>query len=239
MHDISRELDALHERLANAETKQVRAKENEVLAQKKVEANRHDWVHIGFLAKVFGKYDSILNAHSECLRDLYIYRTYIEAWGFAKKLLEELKTEVTRLSTDVAACVALVDDAIKDFQVRIDERCNDTDKPDLRQSLVRYYNASKVKEFAKELEKDKFEQTRQAQGVRLALIEQLGGEASFVAFHTRISKQRLFDVMEQNVKPARRLGMTTWWPRAAISARSSASTLLVNLSATFQVATRI
>jgi hypothetical protein len=201
MHDISRELDALllalDERLANSETKQVRAKENEALAQKKVEANRREWRHVGFIGKVFGKYDTILNAHSECLRDLYIYRTYIEAWGFAKRLLEELKTEVTRFSTDVAESAGLVDDANKEFQVRINERCNDTDKPDLRQSLVRYYNPSKVKEFAKELEKDKLEQTRQAQGVRLGLIEQLGGELDFLAFHTRISKQRFFDVMEQ------------------------------------------
>ena len=90
-----------------------------------------------------------------------------------------------------------MDESIKEFKERIDARINDGETPDLRQSLVRFYNAENVRGFARDLEKDRGEQTRQSQAVRLALIEQIAADPSFSAFQARISRQRFFDVMEQ------------------------------------------
>ena len=201
MHDISRETDALlgaiEERVGTVDTRLTKAKENEELAEKKVQANRAVWAKVGPFSALLGRRKSLLDAQGECLRDLYIYRTLVEAWGFAKKLLQELTTEITRLGSDVHGCATLIDDAIKDFNEWIAERCNDGAAIDLRQSIVRFYRAEKVKEFAKELEKDKIEQTRQSQAVRMALIEQLGGDPGFAQFNARIPKQRFLDVLEQ------------------------------------------
>ena len=201
MHDLSRCVAALiatlEERLLAVDNQVVRANSNIENAEHKVAANRAEWAKVGILSQVFGKRRKLLDAQGECLRELYTARTQAEAWSFAKRLLQESVTEFNRLATDIGLCSKLVDESIKEFRERIDERCNDADKLDLRQSLVRFYNAENVRLFARDLEKDKEEQTRQSQTVRLALIEQIAADPSFSAFHSRISRQRFFDVLEQ------------------------------------------
>ena len=200
MHDLSRLVDALigalDERLKAADGRITKARENEEYAAKKVAANRAEWAKVGVLSQWFGKRRSLLDAQGECLRDLYIYRTQFEAWSFAKRLLQDLITEITRLGIDVQNCAALIDDGIKEFNDRIAQRCND-EIPDLRQSVVRFYKPAKVKEFAKDLDKDQTEQSRQAQRVRQVLIQQLGEDPGFAAFQGRLTRRRFFDTLEQ------------------------------------------
>ncbi|HEY7493821.1 MAG TPA: tubulin-like doman-containing protein, partial [Candidatus Tectomicrobia bacterium] len=188
MHDISRLLKALvaalDERLQNVDTRLTRAVAHEAEVSAKVAANRAEWAQVGVLSQFFGKRRSLLDAQGECLRDLYIYRTLIEAWNFSKKLLQDLITEITRFGSEVHNCATLVDEAIKEFNDRIAQRCND-EAMDLRQAVVRFYKPEKVKEFARDLDKDEMEQSRQAQGVRLALIEQLGDSPGFATFYAR------------------------------------------------------
>ena len=201
LHDIARLVDALvnalDERLKNVDTRIMRAKENEEGTVKKVTANRADWAKVGILSQMLGKRRSLLDAQAECLRDMYIYRTQGEAWGFAKRLLQDLVTEITGFGTEVRNGATLLDDAVKEFNDRIAQRCNDGEKIDLRQALVRFYKADKVKDFAKDLDKDHTEQARQAQEARLALLQRLGDNPSFAAFNARISKQRFFDILEE------------------------------------------
>ncbi len=201
MHDISRCLTTLitmfDERLVAVDDKVVRIKANIDEIEQKVIANRNEWTKIGIFSQVLGKRNKLLDIHGENLRELYTARTQVEALAFAKRLLQESVTEFNRLATDVGLCAKLVDEAIKEFKDRIDERCNDGDKPDLRQSLVRFYNAENVRLFARDLDKDKAEQSRQSQTVRLTLIEQLINSPSFSAFHNRINRQHFFDVLEQ------------------------------------------
>jgi hypothetical protein len=68
---------------------------------------------------------------------------------------------------------------------------------------VRYYNPDRVKTFAQLLEKDKPEQVRQAQSVRLALIGQLGAKADFGKF-ARLSRERFLDLMERECEASAR-----------------------------------
>ncbi|MEI6708080.1 MAG: tubulin-like doman-containing protein [Methylococcales bacterium] len=201
MHDIGRCVTALiatlEERLLAADSKLARANTNIDNAEQKVAAIRAEWASVGFLSNVFGKRRNLLDMHAEALRELYTARTQAESWVFAKRLLQDSVSEFNQLSTDIGQCCKLVDESIKEFKEGIDERCNDGDTPDLRQSLVRFYNAENVRLFARDLEKDKAEQSRQSQAVRLALIEQLTADTTFSAFQNRISRQRFFDVLEQ------------------------------------------
>lgn len=201
MHDIGRcvaaLIAALEERLLAADDRITRAKNNIDNAELKVAANRAEWAKVGILSQMFGRRRSLLDAQGEVLREIYTARTQTEAWTFAKRLLQEAVSEFNSLATDVGYCAKLVDESIKEFKERIDERCNDGETPDLRQSLVRFYNAEYVRLFARDLDKDRGGQTRQAQAVRLALIEQIAADPSFSAFHARISRQRFFDVLEQ------------------------------------------
>lgn len=201
LHDTSRLVDTLirtlEERLQTLETRFTRAQEHETSAAQKVVANRAEWAKVGILSEWLGKRRSLLDAQTECLRDLYLSRTQGAAWEFAKRLLQEIMTEITDLGIDMRNCATLLDESAKEFNDRIAQRCNDSGIPDLRQAIVRFYNADKVKDFARDLDKDRAEQVRQAQGVRLALLEHLGDNPTFAAFHTRIPKQRFFDVLEQ------------------------------------------
>jgi len=201
MNDISRcvttLIAALEERLLAADDKIARININIDNAEQKVIAIRAEWVKMGLLSNVFGKRRKLLDAHGEVLRELYTSRTQAEAWIFAKRLMQESVTEFNRLAIDIGQSSKLVDESIKEFKERIDERCNDGEGPDLRQSLVRFYNAEYVRLFVRDLEKDKAEQSRQSQAVRLALIEQLAADTTFSAFQSRISRQRFFDVLEQ------------------------------------------
>ena len=201
MHDLARCIAALiallEERLLAVDDKINRANANAENTGNKVTANRAEYAKVGILSNMFGKRRSLLDAQGECLRELYTVRTQAEAWTFAKRLMQESITGFNSLATDIGLSSKLVDEAIKEFKERIDERCNDGDKLDLRQSLVRFYNAENVRLFARDLEKDKTEQNRQSQTVRLALIEQIAADPSFAAVHNRISRQRFFDVLEQ------------------------------------------
>ncbi len=201
MHDLGRcvaaLVTALEERLRAVDDKITRAKNNIDNAEQKVTANRLEWAKVWWLPHLFGRRRKLLDVHGEFLRELYTARTQAEAWVFAKRLLQEAGSEFNRLATDIAQCSQLVDESIKEFKERIDERCNDGDRLDLRQSLVRFYNAENVRLFARDLDKDKTEQTRQSQAVRYALIEQIVADLTFSAFHNRISRQRFFDVLEQ------------------------------------------
>jgi hypothetical protein len=188
---------ALEERLLTTDDRITRAKNNADQAEQRVAANRAEYAGIGLVAQLLGKRRNLLDRQGEALRELYTARTQAESWAFAKRLLQEAVNEFNALAGDVAACTRLVDDSIKEFKDRIDARINDAGPPDLRQSLVRFYNADQVRDFARDLDKDRAEQTRQAQAVRLALIEQIAADASFSAFQARISRQRFFDALEQ------------------------------------------
>ena len=201
MHDLSRcvttLIAALDGRLLTLDGKIARANSTIDNTEQKVAAIRAEWGRVGFLSNMLGKRRNLLDSQGEALRELYTARTQAEAWVFAKRLMQESIAEFNRLATDIGLCSKLVDESIKEFKERIDERCNDGDTPDLRQSMVRFYNAENVRLFTRDLEKDKNEQIRQSQTVRLALIEQIAIDPSFSAFHNRISRQRFFDVLEQ------------------------------------------
>ena len=201
MHDVARCIGALitslEERLLAADDRITRAKGNVDMAEQKVTANRQEWARVGILSNLFGKRRNLLDAQGESLRELYTARTQAEAWSFAKRLLQEAVTAFNSLATDISLSAQRVDECSKEFKKRVDERCNDSGNPDLRQSLVRFYNADYVRQFSSDLDKDKSEQSRQAQSVRNALIEQIKSNPGFSAFHAQINRQRFFDVLEQ------------------------------------------
>lgn len=202
MYDVSRYLavllEYLEERISIADERVSRAKTNTANSQDKVTANRQEWAKVGLLSQVLGKRKSLLDAQAECLRELYTAQTHIEAWLFAKKLLQELVSEINRLITDVNACANLIDDSITEFQSRVNERCVAGTELDLRQSLVRFINIDEVRQFTKELVKDRQEQTRHSQIVRDALSEHIGSQPTFSSFNNKITRQKFYDILEHH-----------------------------------------
>jgi hypothetical protein len=200
-YDVSRLLAALieytEERLKTMDDKIVQAKNNEEEASNKVKVNDQQWAQIGIFGKMVGKPENILNAQGDALFELYVYRTRIEAWAFAKQLTEELVAELTDLKSQVDQCTSTITEAIKRYNERINERIADTGAGDIREQLVRFYKPSLVKSVVQSLTKDEGEQRTQTNRVRQALIGRLGDHASFGLFNDRINIADFLDILDK------------------------------------------
>ncbi|MHB8123090.1 MAG: tubulin-like doman-containing protein [Desulfuromonadaceae bacterium] len=201
IHEIGLLLDALiadlYKRNNKIDGELAKAKEDAESVAAKMNANRKEWVKMGIItAKLFGKRDRLMDAHSIFMLEYNIQKTKIEGWQFAKKLLPKLISEITGLKTEIANCISLISEETEKFKNQINERCADDVKNDLRSPLVKFYNPAQVKEFTKELTTDADVQRAQASEVRMAIIKQLGDNPNFTAFNTRMDKLRFVDILE-------------------------------------------
>jgi len=200
MLDITRLLSALittlDERLGTVDDRVARARENEQQAESRVAFNRKEWSKIGWGSELMGKRDRMFDAQGECLSELYIHRTRIHGWQFAKRLLEALKAEMTTLEAEVTMSASMVADVTGDFRKAIDARCSDQGSTDLSRQVVRFYDPSIVRDFSKRLVKDKSTQAKQCARVREALGELMGEDQRFTVFNQKITRDKFTDVLE-------------------------------------------
>jgi hypothetical protein len=198
-------LAALEDRIRAADGKIVRSREGEANAAQKVAANNKEYAKIGPLSSLMGKRDNLLDAQANCLQEQMTHRTWAEAWVFAKGLLQELATELNTLKADVGRITSTITEAVSRFDATLSERCKESDRDDpaqLQQQLVRFYRPQEVIDFAHELTRDRPLQNQQINGVRLALIGQLGDSPTFGAFNARISRQMFLDTLEHHCERA-------------------------------------
>src|SRR5208337_1196332 len=78
----------------------------------------------------------------------------------------------------------------------VNSRCSDTGKEDLTRQVVRFYKPSSIKDFAKNLERDKAEQQKQTAAVRAGLADLLGDNQDFATFNKRLPKSKFIDALE-------------------------------------------
>jgi hypothetical protein len=152
-----------------------------------------------------GKRENVLDAQANCLQEQMTYRTRAEAWVFAKGLLQEVATELNTLKADVGRMASTITEAVGLFDAALSERCKEADRDEraqLQQQLVRFYRPQEVINFAHELTRDHPLQNQQVNGVRLALIGQLGDSPTFGAFNARISRQMFLDTLERHCERA-------------------------------------
>jgi hypothetical protein len=200
MFDIARLLAALvqslEERMSTYDDKVAKLKENEQQAAGKVTSNVKEWSKLGPATRMLGKHHSLFDAQGECLQQLYIYRTRIEAMTFAKRLMQQLIAALNLLASDVGKSSSMITDALKEFTNSLNERCADSGQSDLDKQVIRFYKPDAVKSFAKELVLDRVEQNKQTGMVRAALAGLLGESQNFSNFNTRIGKEKFSSVLE-------------------------------------------
>jgi hypothetical protein len=194
-------IEKLEERLKGSDEMLARARNAEEEAQSRVLGNAQKWSTMGLLSKhLLGTPDSLLDAHGVYLQEMYVYRTRAEGWAFAKALLIELVAEVTDLKGEVDRATQTLQRALKKFDVGIQTRLNDGSggavTGDMRQHLIRFYDAAQVKTISRRLVVDEAEQKTQTSRVRAALTEKLGQDASFAVFNQRVSESTFLDVLE-------------------------------------------
>jgi hypothetical protein len=211
--DVSRLLesliDATEERLQAMDVRLVQAKNNEDEAARTVATNNLKFSQVGFVGRVFKKDENLLNAQAEALQQQYTNRTWIEAWGFAKQLTQELLLELSNLQAQVDQVANTLAEAVKRYNVRVEERLNDSAQPDARQQLVRFYNPDLVRSVTRDLVKDENHQHTHAAKVRIALSERLGDNPTFALFNERVGVSDFLDILDTESASSARIAHNT------------------------------
>jgi|CZKV01.1.fsa_nt_gi hypothetical protein len=165
--------------------------------EKAVAANKAEWAKLGILGRALLKKDErLLDAQTLCLERLYIIRTEIEGYTFAKQLLEELVPRLTELKNEVDRCAATVAASLKCFDENAAGRCSEDGVPDMRKNVVRFYEPNKVKSLSQSLIMDADKQRTQTSAARAKLSAELGDRQTFHNFNSRISRDKLIEIFE-------------------------------------------
>ncbi|MBF0118522.1 MAG: tubulin-like doman-containing protein [Desulfobacterales bacterium] len=200
INDITRLIDAIisynAERLNIIDDKMMKLKNQEQVIQEKVNANYNEWTRVGFIRSAFGKHDKIFDSQAISLCDLYMARTWIEAWAFGKPLLSEFISEMTDLKSEVDMAAKTLKEAIEKFEDSLSERCSDEGTLNMKKHIIRFYQPKMVKETGAKLAKDDSVQKKQAHRVRAAISGKLGNNPSFKTFNERISTSVFIDLLE-------------------------------------------
>jgi hypothetical protein len=126
VYDISRLVTALLEEFDDRQKlmdeKVSKARENADESEKKVNANSKEWTKVGVLSGWMGKRGSLLDAQAQCLQELYIFRTRVEGYQFAKDFLQSVIADLNLFSAEISRCASMIAEATKDFARAIDER---------------------------------------------------------------------------------------------------------------------
>lgn len=166
------------------------------VAREQLLANAKKWADLGLFGKLVGGRDSLLDTHGIYLQELYVRRTRIEAWTFAKPLLSEIATEISDLKSTVDAIVSNMQDALRRVTSAIDERLKKANVDDLTGHLIRFYDPDTVRRVTKTLSIDEAEQRTQTAKVRASLVSGLGPSPNFTSFAARLGLSELVDRIE-------------------------------------------
>ena len=172
-------------------------------------ANAKKWADLGIFGKMIGGRDSLFDAHGIYLQELYVRRTRIEAWTFAKPLLSEIATEIADLKGTVDSIVSTMQDALRRVANGIDERLKSANVDDMSGHLIRFYEPETVRRVTKALSIDESEQRTQTAKVRASLVAGLGPSPNFTAFAARMGLSELVDRVESVAEESAQIAHNT------------------------------
>lgn len=201
MYEISRLvedlIDITEERSKRADDKQAKMERRAEKANERIKGVKGEWANLSWLsAAIFKKRDKLFDAMAVHLQEYYIARTMETAWGFGKRLLEELKESLIDLKSQVDISFSRIREAHRQFVREVNARCNDSDNQDLKPYLIRFYRPDLVKRITKRFLADEAIQQQQASGVRSHLVNILGETQSFEQFNRHITAMRFKDALE-------------------------------------------
>lgn len=172
---------SLDERRQELEQRLVDCRDAEEGSQRQVDEVAQHWAHLGRLRRAM-QAEQILDKQALYLRDLYTHRTWGEAFGFAKKLLDEVLSELRQLQTEIDHAINTASKAVDTFHAHLAQRLQDG-HDDLSQQLIRFYDRTLVETVTRELISNEQIQKTCASEVRMEFIRRLGAEPDFTRFN--------------------------------------------------------
>lgn len=172
-----------------------------------MKSNNGTWAKIGPIASMFGKRKETILSQAEVFKRFYTARHRIEAWTYARDLVDKLLIEIETLASNVASNVALLNEMVggdtnKDLQdrfiglkERIEARCKE-DEGDLGDQVIKFYKARQIKDFTSRLVGNEDIQRGQAFAVRESMKQKLGERPTLAKFHQRLDKGLLLDLLQ-------------------------------------------
>jgi uncharacterized SAM-dependent methyltransferase len=160
-----------------------------------VGANKNTWSQMGKLSEWMGKGPKLLQAQIEASRALYVTRTKIQAWNFAKALLTQIEEELSLLASEATRAATTLGNALGEFDKEIAQRCQDSPRLDFDKQVVKFYNPDNVRKVTDRLTKDWQTQQKQTAEVRRAILAHINAQApTFTFFNRDIHEQALQDI---------------------------------------------
>lgn len=157
--------------------------------QKELTDNINYYDHLGTFQKLTGKKQTTYTDHQYIAADLYVQRTYREAYEFAKRLLSKLQTLFEEFRDSVQAFVGGINNCMKEASVRIADRNQKQGSiDDMKPAVIEVREDEKVVAFEKEL----IINPNEMEGIASALRRTLAGDNQ----HTRLSD--LIDSLKPN-----------------------------------------
>lgn len=145
-----------------------------------------------------GKY---LTRHSTILQQLMVKQCDVLGAEFAQQLLASLGVKLNLLRNRIENFVTTLNEAIEYNEAMIGARCQDEGGIDnLQNTVIRFYDQKKVKEFTQRVITDQKRQKSIADEVRLKLVDIIGSEQTFQHANAVIDTDIIASLMETVVR---------------------------------------
>jgi len=174
----------------------------------KIRDNNVTWAKIGPMSDLLGKRKSTIQAQAECFKEFYAAKHRIEAWTFARKLLQQIIEEISDLLLIAQANTSTLSEMVKGdsnsgtenrfegLVERVEARCKESFTEDLKDQVIKMYDPKAVRAFTQKLMRDEDVQRTQTKAVRDAIILRLGERADFSMFRQKMVRGTLLDILE-------------------------------------------
>ena len=171
------------------------------LVDKDINQSKKEFNKVGLLSKaVFGKHRKVANSHALKLEKLFIEKTNLEACNFQKKVFPSLVEELHDFQNVLSKANAILEQAEKDFNDKINSGLNDQGKDDINGDIVRFYNPGATKEWVEKLNRNEDHQKQHATSIRKRLRDKLGTNPDFGTFVERLDAVSISDDLIKNAE---------------------------------------
>lgn len=173
----------------------VSLREVEKEMQATLSSNKKTWANMGALSEWMGKGKKLLQAQIDTSKTLYVSRTKIHAWNYAKALLGQVEEELSLLAGEATRVATTVNNAVAIFDKEISHRCRDKPHLDFSKQLVKFYDSANVAKITDRLTKDWETQKTQCAEVRSAVLGRINAQMpTFASFNRDIHEEALLEV---------------------------------------------
>lgn len=160
--------------------------------------NKKAFASVLIQAVVKGRY---LTKHSTIMQQLMMKQCEVQGNEFAQQLLAALSVKLNLLRSRIESFVTTINEAIEYNEAMIAARCQDEGGiNNLQQTVIRFYDQKRVKEFTQRVITDQKRQKSIADEVRLKMTELIGSEQTFQHANAVIDSETIADLIETSVR---------------------------------------